>query len=126
MLPLDDEVRDKAIEFDRNGRITGEGVQQSFTTDASGTLGISIPGTAPDGSLFQFDMIAEGVQLATNLTQTLFPITWFLRAGCDASFIGRSSLKDPTIGHGAIRLNELQENSKDYKGDLALSCWNDL
>jgi len=53
MLPLDDEVRDKAIDFDRNGGITGEGVQQSFTADASGTLGISIPGTAPDGSLFQ-------------------------------------------------------------------------
>ena len=40
ILPLDDEVRAKAIDFDLNGRITGEGVQQSFTTDASGTLGI--------------------------------------------------------------------------------------
>jgi len=60
------------------------------------------------------------------MSQTLFPITWFLRAGCEAMFTGRSSLKDKTSGHGEISLYELTENSKDYKGTLALNCWNDL
>ena len=60
------------------------------------------------------------------MSQTLFSITWFLRAGCDAIFTGRSSLKDKTSGHGEISLYELTENSKDYKGTLALNCWNDL
>jgi len=130
MMPLDGEINAKVVDFDRNGGITGEGVKQSFTTEASGTLGITVPGTAPEGSHFKFDMLADGVQFfpaATSImSQTLFPITWFLRAGCDAIFTGRSSLKDKMSGHGEISLYELTENSKDYKGTLALNCWNDL
>jgi len=34
MMPLDDEINSKIVDFDRNGGITGEGVQQSFTTEA--------------------------------------------------------------------------------------------
>jgi len=60
------------------------------------------------------------------MSQTLFSITWFLRAGCDAIFTGRSSLKDKTSGHDEILLYKLTENSKNYKGTLALICWNDL
>ena len=60
------------------------------------------------------------------MSQTLFPITWFLRAGCDAVFTGRSSSEDKSSGHGKISLYELTEKSKDYKGTLALNCWNDL
>jgi len=130
MMPLDGEINAKVVDFDRDGGITGEGVQQSFTTEASGTLGITVPGTAPDGSHFKFDMLADGVQFfpaaISILSQTLFPITWFLRAGCDAIFTGQSSLKDKTSGHGEISLYELTENSKDFKGTLALNCWNDL
>jgi len=49
-----------------------------------------------------------------------------------------SLLDDPSIaqyasrkvttssGHGEISPYELTENSKDYKGTLALNCWNDL
>jgi len=91
MMPLDAEIQEKVVYFDPNGRLTGEGVQHSFTTDASGILGISLPGQAPNGTRFQFDMIAEGVQLANNLTQTLSLISWFLRAGCNAGFKGRLS-----------------------------------
>jgi len=62
--------------YDRDGGTTGEGVQQSFTTEASGTFGTSVPGTAPDGSHFKFDMLADGVQFfpaATSIMlQTLF------------------------------------------------------
>jgi len=95
MMPLGGEINAKVVDFDRNGSITGEGVQQSFTTEASGTLGITVPCTAPDGSHFKFDMLADGVQFfpaATSMmSQTLSPITWVLRAGCDAIFTGRSS-----------------------------------
>jgi len=130
MMPLDGEINANVADFDRNSGITGEDVQQPFTTEASGTLRITVPGTAPDGSHFKFDMFADGVQFlpaATSImSQTLFPITWFLRAGCDAIFTGRSSLKDKTSGHREILLNELTENSKDCKGPLALKCWNDL
>jgi len=92
-----------------------------------------VPSTAPDESHFKSDMLADGVQFfpaATSImSQTLFPIAWFLRAGCDVIFTGRSSLKDKTSEHGEISLyyySELTENSKDYKGMSALNCWNDL
>ena len=72
-----------------------------------------MPGTAPDGSHFKFDMLADGVQnlpAATSvMSQTLFPITWFMRAGCDAVFTGRCILKDKLSGHGQISLYELTE-----------------
>jgi len=106
MMPVDGEINAKVVDFDRAGGITGEGVQQSFTTEASGTLGITVPGTATDGSHFEFDMLADGVQffpVATSMmSQTLFPITWFMRAGCGVVFTGRSSLKDKSSGHGEI------------------------
>ena len=95
MIPLDGEINAKVVDFDRDGGITGEGVQQSFTTETSGTLRITVSGTAPDGSHFKFDMLADRVHIfppATSIkSQTLFPIIWFLRAGCDAIFTGRSS-----------------------------------
>ena len=112
-MPLDAEINAKVVDLDRDGGITGEGVQQSFTTEASDTLGITVPGTAPDRSHFKFDMLADGVQFfpaATSMmSQTLFPITWSMRAGCDAVFTGRSSLEDKSSGHGAISLYELTE-----------------
>ena len=79
MMPLDGEINAKVVDYDRNGGITGEGVKQSFTTEASGTLGIKVPGTAPDGSHVKFDMLADGVQffpaVTSIMSQTLFPIT---------------------------------------------------
>jgi len=75
-------------------------------------------------------MLADGVQFfpaaTCMMSQTLFPITWFMRAGCDAVFTGRSSLEDKSSGHGEISLYELTAKSKDYKGTLAPNCWNDL
>jgi len=72
-------------------------VQESFTTEVLGTLSITLHGTASDGLHFKFDMIADGVNFfpaATSImSQTLFPLTWFLQAGCEAIFTGRSSLK---------------------------------
>jgi len=126
MMPLDAEIQENVIYFDPNGGLTGEGVRHSFTTDASGTLGISLPGQAPNGTRFQFEMIAEGVQLADDLTQTLFPISWFLQAGCDAVFKGRSSMTERGAGHGEIESFELHETSKTSKVTLALNCYNDL
>jgi len=85
---------------------------------------------ASDVSHCRFDMIADGLQClpaATSLMlQTFSPVTWFQRAGRDAIFTGRSSLKDKTSGYGEIVLYELTENSKEYKGTLVLSCLNDL
>ena len=59
MTPLDAEIQENVIYFDPNGGVTGEGVQHSFTTDVSETLGISLPGQAPNGTRFQFDMIPK-------------------------------------------------------------------
>jgi len=42
MMPLDGEINAKDVDFDRDGDITGESVQQSFTTEASGKLGIMV------------------------------------------------------------------------------------
>jgi len=127
-MPLDGEINTKVVDYDQDGGIAGEDVQKSFTTEASGR--ITVPSTAPDGLHFKTDMLANGLQCcpaATSvMSQTQFPIIWFLRAGCDAIFTGRSSLKDKTSGHGEISLYELTENSKNYKGMLALNCWNDL
>jgi len=53
MMLLDAEIQEKVAYFDLNGRVTGEGVQHSFTTDASGILGISLHGQAPNGTRFQ-------------------------------------------------------------------------
>jgi len=102
MIPLDGEINAKVVDFDRDSGITGEGVQQSFTTETSGTLRITVSGTAPDGSHFKFDMLADEVQFFPTaisiISQTLLCITWCLRAGCDAIFTGRSLLKDKTSG----------------------------
>jgi len=49
-----------------------------------------------------------------------------MRAGCDTVFTGWSLLEDKSSGHGEISLYELTGKSKDYKGTLALNCWNDL
>jgi len=106
IMPLDGEINEKVVDFDCDGGITGEGVQQSFIPQASGTLAIMVPGTALDGSHFDYDMLADGVQFFQAATlimsQTLFPITRFLRAGCDAIFTGRLSFKDKMSGHGDI------------------------
>jgi len=76
MMPLDGEINAKVVDFDRDGGITGEGVQQSFSTEASGALGSTVPNTAPDWSHFKFDMLADGVQFfpATTsvMSETLF------------------------------------------------------
>jgi len=91
MMPLDCQSSAKVVDFDRDGGIKVQGVQQSFTTKA----GIMVPGTTPDGSHFKFDMLADGVHIfppATSIkSQTLFAITWFERTSCDAILTGRSS-----------------------------------
>jgi len=85
IMPVDGEINAKVVDFDRDGGIAGEGVHQPFTSEASSTLGITVPGTTPDGSHLRFDMLADGVQFfpaATSMmSQTLLAITWFLRAG---------------------------------------------
>jgi len=79
MMPVDGEINAKVVDFDRDSGIAGEGVQQPFTSEASSTLGITVPGTAPDGSHLRFDLLADGVQFfpaATSIMlQTLFAIT---------------------------------------------------
>jgi hypothetical protein len=47
---LTDDVREYVVDFDTNGRITGDQVSGEFTTDASGTLGITLNGVSPAGS----------------------------------------------------------------------------
>jgi hypothetical protein len=50
MQVLTDDVRECVVGFDTNGRITGDQVNGEFTTDASGTLGITLNGVSPAGS----------------------------------------------------------------------------
>ena len=58
-------------DFDTNGRITGDQVNGEFTTDASGTLGITLHGVSPTGSAFAFDFIVQKMQLVRNLSYNL-------------------------------------------------------
>ena len=108
MQVLTDDVRECVVDFDTNGRITGDQVSGEFTTDASGTLGITLNGVSPTGSTFAFDFIVEKLQLVRNLSYNLFPASFFTRRGCDVLFHGRQSIHDNSqTGVGEIRLHEL-------------------
>jgi len=71
MMSLDCETSAKVVDFDGDGGITSEGVQRLFTTQASGTLAITVPGIAPDGSHFKFNMLANGVQFFPAATSIM-------------------------------------------------------
>ena len=110
-----------------NGRITGDQVNGELTTDASGTLGITLNGKSIAGSAFAFDLIVEKMQLVRNLSYNLFPASFFTRRGCDVFFHGRQSIHDHSqAGVGEIRLHELKPNSREYMGKVDLKSWNDL
>jgi hypothetical protein len=83
---LTDDVRECVVDFDTNDRITGDQVSGEFTTDVSGTLGITLNGVSPAGSTFAFDFIVEKLQLVRNLSYNLFPVSFFTRRGCDVFF----------------------------------------
>jgi hypothetical protein len=78
---LTDDVRDCVMHFDTNGRITGDQVNGEYTTDASGTLGITLNGVSITGSAFAFDFIVEKMQLVRNLSYNLFPASFFYTSG---------------------------------------------
>jgi hypothetical protein len=124
---LTDDVRECVVDFDTNGRITGDQVSGEFTTDTSGTLGITLNGVSPVGSTFAFDFIVEKLKLVRNLSYNLFPVSFFTRRGCDVFFHGRQSIHDHSqTGNGEIRLHELKPNSREYMGKVDLKSWNDL
>jgi hypothetical protein len=109
-------------DFDRNGRITGDQVNGEFTADASGTLGITLNGISPAGSIFAFDFIVEKMQLVHNLSYNLFPVSFFTRRGCDVFFHGRKSILDQNqAGTGEIRLHELKNDSRQFMGKALLA-----
>jgi hypothetical protein len=127
MQVLTDDVRECVVDFDTNGRIMGDQVSGEFTTDASGTIGITLNGVSPTGSTFAFDFIVEKMQLVRNLSYNLLPVSFFTRRGCDVFFHGRQSIHDHSqAGVGDIRLHELKPNSRDYMGKVDLKSWNDL
>ena len=127
MQVLTEDVRECVADFDTNGRITGDQVNGEFTTDASGTLGITLHGVSPTGSAFAFDFIVQKMQLVRNLSYNLFPVSFFTRRGCDVFFHGRQSIHDQSqAGVGEIRLHELRPASRDYMGKVHLKSWNDL
>jgi hypothetical protein len=127
MQVLTDDVRACVADFDTNGRITGDQVHCEFTTDASGTLGITLNAMSAAGSVFDFDFIVEKMQLVRNLSYNLFPSSFFTRRGCDVFFHGRKSLLDPNhVGTGEIRLHELKSDSRQFVGKVDLKSWNDL
>jgi len=128
MQVLTDDVRACVADFDTNGRITGDQVHGEFTTDASGTLGITLlHAMSAAGSVFDFDIIVEKMQLVRNLSYNLFPSSFFTRRGCDVFFHGRKSLLDPNhVGTGEIRLHELKSDSRQFVGKVDLKSWNDL
>jgi len=122
MAKINDQNRSKSLFMCMHMNFDDHGQSRIALLD-SGCNNIMIP---LDGEI----MLADGVQFFPAATfimsQTLFPITWFLRAGCDAIFTRRSSLKGKTSGHAEISLYELTQNLTDYKGTLALNYWNDL
>jgi hypothetical protein len=63
MQVLTDDVRECVLDFDTNDRITVDQVSGEFTTDTSGTLGITLNGVSPAGSTFTFDFIVEKMHL---------------------------------------------------------------
>lgn len=127
MQALTNDVRECVIDFDPKGRITGDQVNGEFTTDASGTLGITLQGVSPSGSQFAFDFVVEKLQLVKNLSYNLFPASFFTRRGCDVFFHGRRSHTDNSqAGTGEILLHELTPDSRKYVGNVALKSWNDL
>ena len=127
MQSLTDDVRECVMDYDPKGRITGDQVHGEFTTDASGTLGITLQGLSPSGSRFAFDFIVEKLQLVRNLSYNLFPASFFTRRGCDVLFYGRRHMHDNnTAGTGEIRLHELTPDSRQYVGKVDLKSWNDL
>ena len=101
MQALTDDVRECVMHFDTNGRITGDQVNGEFTTDASGTLGITLNGVSIKGSAFAFDFIVEKMQLVRNLTYNLFPASFFTRRGCDVFFHGRQSIHEKKAKNGS-------------------------
>jgi len=127
MQALTDDVRACVIDYDPKGRITGDQVHGEFTTDASGTLGITLQGVSPSGSQFAFDFIVEKLQLVRNLSYNLFPASFFTRRGCDVFFHGRRNMHDNnSAGTGEIRLHELTPDSRKCVGKVDLKSWNDL
>jgi hypothetical protein len=90
MQVVTDDVRACVADFDTNGRITGDQVHGEFTTDASGTLGITLNAMSTAGSVFYFDFIVEKMQLVRNLSYNLFPSSFFTRRGCESSIRGKS------------------------------------
>jgi hypothetical protein len=123
MQVLTDDVRECVVGFDTNGRITGDQVNGEFTTDASGTLGITLNSVSPTGSALAFDFDVEKMQLARNLSYNLFPASFFTRRGCDVFFHGRQSIHDRNqAGLWEIRLHELKPNCRDYMGKVAMAA----
>jgi hypothetical protein len=88
MQVLTDDVRECVVGYDTNGRITGDQVNGEFTTDASGTLGITLNGVSPAGSAFAFVFVVEKMQLVRNLSYNLFPASFFTRRGVTYFFTG--------------------------------------
>jgi hypothetical protein len=127
MQVLTDDVRVCVAELDTNGRITGDQVHGEFTTDASGTLGITLNAMSAAGFVFDFDFIVEKMQLVRNLSYNLFPSSFLTRRGCDVFSHGRKSLLDLNhVGTGEIRLHELKSDSRQFVGKVDLKSWNDL
>jgi len=127
MQAITPDVLESITDYDPNGGITGEGVQQTFTTDASGNLGITVQGISPQGSQFNFDFLVTGMQLVHNLPYNLVPASFFTRYGCDVFFRGRKHLHDcNAAGTGEIRLNELTAEGQTHRGTLQLKSWQDL
>ncbi len=127
MQVLTDDVRACVADFDTNGKITGDQVHGKFTTDASGTLGITLNAISDTGSVFDFDFIVEKMQLVRNLSYNLFPSSFFTRRGCDVLFHGRKRLTDPNHARkGEIRLHEIKSDSRQFVGKVDLKSWNDL
>ena len=109
MQVLEDDARACVADFDTNERITGDQVIGQFTTDGSGTLGITLNDMSPAGSVFAFNFIVEKMQLVRNLSYDLFPASFFMRRGCDVIFHGRKGIFDPNqAGQTLIQIRRVR------------------
>jgi hypothetical protein len=120
-------IRANVSHYDPQGRVTGEGVKNTFATEASGNIGITLPGMSPDKRPIQFDLNAN-IQLVQDLAHNLFPVSWLTRNGCDVFHHGRTHINDPSpAGYSEIRLHEFdRDQGRQFKGNLELKSWNDL
>jgi hypothetical protein len=128
LMKTTDTIQEHIEDYDVHCAITGQGVQSSFTTEASGNIGITLTATSDSCHGFFFDMIVSGAQFAQSLAVDLMLVAFFTRRGCNVIFRGRDGSEDPSpAGEAEIKLYEfVGPRACQYKGSIMLQYWHNL